>query len=116
MSLKKPILLRTLVASFFLLILSFNLYAQVSERIISYDFTLQLYDTISGVPYDSTLAEDFLSGDNRGNSIVQLPGQPVFPLALNPVYSERFPAADSFNVDLEVIRCQVEFKQTLTIK
>ncbi|AEV31571.1 V8-like Glu-specific endopeptidase [Owenweeksia hongkongensis DSM 17368] len=91
--------MRALPTSLFLLILSCILSAQVSKRIVSYDFALQLYDTIPGVLYDSTLAEDFVSGDNRGNSIVQLPSQPVFPLALNPNYSERFPAADSFNVD-----------------
>ncbi|WP_417590034.1 T9SS type A sorting domain-containing protein [Owenweeksia hongkongensis] len=91
--------MRALFIPLFLVTLSFSLSAQLSKRIISYDFALQLYDTIPGVLYDSTLAEDFISGDNRGNSIVQLPSQPVFPLALNPNYSERFPAADSFNVD-----------------
>ncbi|WP_417602527.1 T9SS type A sorting domain-containing protein [Owenweeksia hongkongensis] len=91
--------MRALPTSLFLLILSCSLSAQVSKRIISYDFALRLYDTIPGVLYDSTLAEDFVSGDNRGNAIAQLPNQPVFPLTLNPNYSERFPAADSFNVD-----------------
>lgn len=98
MSLKLHVV-RTLFISLFYLTLSFSISAQLSKRIISYDFALQLYDTIPGGLYDSTLAEDFVSGDNRGNTIAQLPNQPVFPLPLNPNYSERFPAADSFNVN-----------------
>ena len=82
-----------------LLILSCSLHAQISKRIISYDFALKLYDTIPGIPYDSSLAEDYVVGDNRGNSIAQLSKLPVFPWPLNPDYSERFPAADSFNVN-----------------
>lgn len=88
--------MRALNSSISLLFLSLSLCGQVSRQVISYDFTFGVHDTIVGVPYDSTLAEDFTTGDNRGNAIASLPVQPVFPLASNPNYSERFPAADSF--------------------